>query len=119
MSNKRALKKRISEVCGDIARDAMLAAAIYRKDIDTKKIDDVLRNLAELQEETLVKSNFSFDKSEREFETRAAYRKARRDYFATAYDKLNKDFVERAVAIVKELNEAVPTEARKQVSELK
>ena len=116
MSNKRYLKKRILQVCGDIATEAILAAVIFAKEVDRDKINEVINDVAALQEATLVKSNFSFDKSPRDFEDKGAYRKARRKYFAEAYNRLNKDFVDQAVEIVKKLNEIVPENVRKTIS---
>lgn len=118
MANKRNLKKSIRQMCGDIATDALLAAVIFRKDVDRNKINEIINDVACLQEESLAKMSFSFDKTPRDFETVAEYRKARRKYFSAAYRKLYMDFITRAEKIVKELNSVVPEEARRTVSSL-
>lgn len=118
MANKRNLKKNIYAVCGDLASDALLAACLFEDKVDREKINAIINEIAALQEDTLRLVSFGYDKGARDFASAADYHAARRKYFATAYSKLNKDFVERAIAIVDQLNEVVPEEARKAVSAL-
>ena len=118
MANKRNLKKSVYTVCGDLASDALLASILFEDKVDGNKINTIINEIAALQEDTLALVSFSYDKTPRDFESNAAYRKARHKYFSTAYKKLNKDFLDRAIEIVKQLNEAVPEDARRVVSKL-
>lgn len=116
MANVREFKKRISLICEELATDALIAQTLFPDKIDESRINAIINEIAALQDDTIVLTNFSFDKGRKQFENEKAYRRARHEYFKTAYKKLEKDFVERANEIIKQLNEAVPTEARKVVS---
>lgn len=115
MATKRQLKKRISCVCGDLASDILLASHLF-DNVNREKVDEIINEIASLQENTRAKATFAFDKTEKDFETKAAYRAARRRYNATAYAKLRKDFGEQAMSIVKQMNEAIPADIRKKLS---
>lgn len=117
MANKRQLKKRVYSICGDLASDALIAGMLF-KEVNKEKINKIINDIADLQESTLAKATFSFDKAPRDFDNRAEYNKAHRKYFTEAYNRLNKEFIDRASKIVDELNEAVPADARKIVSSL-
>lgn len=117
MANKRDLKKSIREICGDLAMNALLARMAFPDKVDENAINSIINEIAALQEDTIALSSFSYDKTPKSFATPAEYRRARRAYFATAYKKLDKDFLDRAIEILKQLNEAVPSEVRKAVSE--
>lgn len=116
MANKRTLKKKISSICGALAADIVLAEYASDK-VDCKKVNEILTKIAELQDESLDHASFSFDKVAKDFPSVHAYRKARREYFAQAFKKLRTEFADKANAIVKEMNEVVPAEVRKAVSE--
>ena len=113
MSNIRNFKKNIYTICGDIAADALLAAYIFPKEVKKEAIDNIINELAALQEDTVALAAISFDRNEKSFENRAEYRKARHQYFKTAFNKLEKEFLDRAMEIVKQLNDAVPHDVRK------
>lgn len=112
MANKRQLKKRISYVCGDLAADILFAARLF-DGIDRGKVNEIVNEIAALQEDSRAKVSFSFDKSPRDFETRQAYRAARAAYNAAAFARLREEFSKRAMEIVKQMNEAVPADVRK------
>ena len=118
MANKRDLKKRVRMVCGDLASDALLASVLFTDKVDREKINKIINDIAELQEKTLARISFSYPKSRRDFETVAEYNRAHREYYATAFNKLNKDFLDEALEIVKHLNDVVPADARKVVSSM-
>lgn len=119
MANKRTLKKNISSICGAVAGDAIVAAHLDPK-VDRKKINDIVRRVAALQESSRARVTFWFDKSARDFGGDAyAYAKARRKYFRQAFDKLRSEFNHEIISILKELNEAVPAEVRKTVTPAK
>jgi len=115
MANKRQLKKRISRVCGDLAADLLLASYLF-DGVDREKVSNIINEIASLQEDSLAKASFSFDKVVRDYDTRSDYRTARRIYNAKAFAQLRKEFGERAMAIVKLMNEAVPADVRKMLT---
>ena len=115
MSSKRHLKKRINDICNNLADDIQHAAFLHN-DIDEQKVCDVLTDIARLQVESLAKVTFAFDKSAKDFETRRAYRAAMHKYKAAAYAKLRKEFADSAFEIVKRMNQLFPAEVRRLVS---
>lgn len=116
MANKRELKKRIKALCGDLASDALIATVLFPDKVETERINLIINEIAALQEDTLALTSFVYDRGRKDFANEGEYHRARRAYFATAYRKLNKDFIDRAIEIVRQLNEAVPEDARKAVS---
>lgn len=116
MANKRYLKKRIDHVCCDLSTDAFLAAEFFGDKVDAKKLNAIINEIAALEADTIALTSFTFDRTPSQFESMKEYRKARRKYYSTAYNKLNKDFIERAVAIVDQLNAAVPEDVRKVIT---
>ena len=118
MANKRGLKKRIKYICGDLASDALIASVLFPEKVDENKINAIINEIVALQEDTLALTSFVFDRGRREFANDGEYRAARKNYFSVAFKKLNKDFIERALEIVKQLNEVVPVDARRAVSKV-
>jgi len=112
MATKRQLKKRISCVCGDLASDILIASHLF-DGVDTKRVNEIINEIAALQEDARAKISFSFDKTPKDFDTPTAYRIARRRYNAKAFAQLRKEFGERAMAIVKQMNETIPADVRK------
>lgn len=108
MANKRTLKKQIRYICGDCAAECAMASEVI-PGIDCDKLTDAICSLAALQTDALSKVSFSFDKSRAEFDNAGAYRKARSAYYAAAYRKLREEFNEALLAIVKEMNSALPS----------
>ena len=107
MANKRELKKNIRLICGDIAGECIFSE--FALNADSQKISQVIINLADLQEESVQKVSFSYDKVEKDFETRKDYKKAKNRYFKNAYTALKKEFNDGIKEIVKELNETMPS----------
>lgn len=118
MANLRDLKKHVRIVCGDLAGDALLAAAIFPEKVDSERINSIINEIAALQEDTIALMSINFDRGRRDFVSPKEYRKERRKYFEVAFKKLEKDFLDRAIEIVNQLNDSVPADARKSVSEL-
>ncbi|MBO5779794.1 MAG: hypothetical protein J6R27_01640 [Muribaculaceae bacterium] len=107
MANKRILKKQIRYICGDVAAECIMSK-IFIPGVNQEKFDDIVIKIAELQTTALARTNVAFDKAPRDFESGAAYRKARKQYFAKAFSALKVGFEEQLNAIVKEMNEAMP-----------
>lgn len=110
-NNKRLLKKEIRMICGSLAGECVLAQ-VSIPGIDTNKFNDIIIELADLQQNALSRINFSFPQTEKAFENRSAYRKARDEYFKAAFKKLKAEFNAHIAAIVKQMNEALPQEQK-------
>lgn len=105
--NRRNLKKIIRYTCGDIAGECLFASNLIPQ-ADAAKLDQAIIDAAMLQTATLKRVGIDFDKTPGDFDTPAAYAKARRTYFAKAYAALKADFNKQVAAIVKEMNSALP-----------
>ncbi len=116
MANKRDLKKAIRNTCGAIALDMVQAREAFPA-ISIDAVRDVVLEAARLQITTLGHVGVSFDRTPKQFENGADYNKARRTFYKEAYRKLNADFIAGIEAIVKQMNEALPEEARKAIKE--
>lgn len=97
MANKRALKKRIQQVCGEAAVEVLvsLPEAPARK---------AVIQLAELQSRSLANVSFAYDRTPRDFANRHEYNIARAAYTRAAFNRLRSDFTKSLEAIVKEIN---------------
>lgn len=111
MATKRDLKKFISNTCGALAAEIILARAAFPS-IERGKVYDIVSDIAALQENTLPKVSIAYDKRAADFADYAEYRKARRTYFATAYDQLINKFEAGVADIVAKMNAALPDDVR-------
>lgn len=107
MANKRSLKKQIRYICGDIAGESLIAKALI-PGVDCDAMTQVIVKAAELQSTALCRTNISFDKTPKDFATIAEYRAARRKYYNQAFKKLSESFNNQVVAVVKDMNAAMP-----------
>ncbi len=111
MTNKRQLKKYVHYVCGDLAAEIILARRLF-DGYDNDAVNNIIIEIAALQETTIANVSFDFDKVAKDFESRAAYHKALRAYNHTAYGKLVEDFHKGVGEIVKKMNEITPQQVR-------
>lgn len=107
MANKRSLKKQIRYICGDIAGESLIAKALI-PGVDKDAMTQVMVKAAELQSTALCRANISFDKTPRDFDNMGHYRAARRKYYNHAFKKLSESFNNQLVAVVKDMNAAMP-----------
>lgn len=110
-SNKRLLKKEIRMICGALAGECVVAK-ITIPGIDPEELNQIIYELAGLQENALSRISFDFPQSPKSFENGHEYRKARKQYFAAAYRKLKGEFNAHIDAIVKKMNAALPAEQK-------
>lgn len=106
MSNLRQVKKNIHQLCGDIASECIVASTFYPS-VDDAKLADVVYEAAALQTKSIRKLSISFDKTPRDFENPAEYKKARRKYYREAIAALDSMFFKEAEGLVAQLNSAV------------
>lgn len=111
MSSKRSLKKLVRYMCGDMAAECIIAKNVV-PGVDAGVMSSIVVKIARLQDATLRKMSFSFDKVAADYESPAAYNKARSEYMAKAYRSLKGDFNKQVAEIVKEMNAALPQEQK-------
>lgn len=91
MQSKRDFKKQVRYICGDLVGECLLIGEICPDD-KVAEVEQLIVDLAVLQESTIAKADFSFDKARRDFDSTAAYNKARHAYYHEAYATLHKQF---------------------------
>ncbi len=111
MTSKRQLKKYFTNVCGALATECVMAAE-YVDGIDINAMDNVILEIARLQDHAVSRVSIAFDKAPSDFESGRAYTAARRAYFAEAFKALIMEFEEKVAAIVKEMNALLPAAQR-------
>lgn len=117
MPSKRKLKKRITDICADLATDILIASNY--ESVNPENVSKIITSIAELQQNSLSHVTFSFDKTPRDFDNRAEYNRARNAYIKAAYKRLRDDFAASATEIVKEMNLSVPADVREAVVNIK
>lgn len=111
MASIRKFKKQVRYACGDMAAETLIAS-YYINGFSRQDAEKIINDVANLQVDTLGKCKFYFDKVAADFANRSEYRKARRRYFKAAFNKLHDNFRQGMEAVVKEMNGALPTEAK-------
>ena len=103
-SNKRLLKKEIRMICGSLAGECVIAK-ITVPGINPEKINEIIYEIAALQQNALQRTNFDFPQTEKSFANAQEYHKARHDYFKS-------ELHHHVESIVKKMNEALPAEQK-------
>lgn len=111
MSSKRSIKKEVRYTCGNLAAECIIAKNIV-PGADAAALSNIVIKIAQLQDVTLRKISFAFDKVAKDFSDASIYRKERHAYVAKAFKSLRKDFNQHVLEIVKEMNAAIPAEQK-------
>ncbi len=114
MASRRQLKKKISYVCGELAAEILLASHML-ENVDRATVNKIVSEIAALQVNSRALVTVAFDKVPRDFDDRQAYNKARYTYYKQAFASLHKEFSEKVLVLVKDMNAAVPAEERKKL----
>lgn len=107
MANKRQLKKEIRYICGEVAAECALAKYLV-EDVNKDVLNDSLRDVAALQEETLSRVNVNFDKVPKNFDSIKAYNIAKNNFMDKAFKSLTDEFNKRVQEIIDKMNSALP-----------
>ena len=107
MANKRQLKKEIRYICGEVAAECALAKYLV-EDVNKDVLNDSLRDVAALQEETLSRVNVNFDKVPKNFDSLKAYNITKKNFMDKAFKSLTDDFNKRVQEIIDKMNSALP-----------
>ncbi|MCM1029440.1 MAG: hypothetical protein NC342_07200 [Pseudoflavonifractor sp.] len=111
MTSKRQLKKYLTETCGALAAECMIAEQ-YVDGIDCAAMDAIILDIARLQDHAVSRVSISFDKVPSDFDNGRAYSSARRAYFSDAFHRLVKEFDEKVADIIKAMNAQLPAAQR-------
>lgn len=119
MATKRQLKKKIAYVCGELAAEVLLAAHLMNG-VDRKAVNKIVNDIASLQTLALSRVSVAFDKVPADYAGDAAlFNKERTAYYKKAYASLKSDFGDKVLAIVKDMNAAVPASEREKLKAIK
>lgn len=110
MKNRRNLKKYIRLISGALAASVMETYYEYNC-IPHSEINDLLLEIARLQQTTLSKLSVTFDKTPSS-ENPETYRKERKAYYKKAIAALMNEFETKVAEIIKKINSKIPTEVR-------
>ncbi len=111
MANIRELKKEVRYVCGDLAVECLMARSCI-EGIDSARMEAIVGEIADLQQTSLSRVTFNFDKIPSDFASGREYRTARRAYFKKAYRSFREKFEEHVTDIVREMNATLPQEVK-------
>ena len=111
MANIRNLKKEVRYVCGDLAAECLMART-FIKGVDRDRMEEIVGDIAVLQENALEHASFGFDKTPADFASRAEFRAARRSYYKKAYKSFREKFEGHVTDIVRDMNAALPQDVK-------
>lgn len=111
MSNKRSLKKSIQIICGNLAGECCIAKLAI-PGIETEKMNGIIYQIAELQQNALHRVSVQFPQSPSAFESVKEYHVARRKFYNEAFKSIRNEFNNHVQAIVKEMNALLPAEQK-------
>ena len=111
MANKRQLKKAIKYACGEIAGECIVAANTL-ENTDVDQWDNIVINVALLQQEAVNRVSVDYDKTPSDFDNKKAYKKARRTYFKQV-EKALADYMHTQTEKVVEAMNALTPKAKK------
>lgn len=109
-ANRRLLKKEIHRICGALAGECVIAKLAI-PGIDCEKLNELIFQLAELQESAIQLVSVDFPQTPKSFASKKEYADARRSYYKASFAKLREHFNIRVQEILKEMNAAVPDAA--------
>lgn len=105
--NKREYKKAIGALGTGMCVEIFNIGATT-KNADADKIQQAISMVWNAMENTKKGANIFFDKSERDFENRQAYRVAKNAFSKALFSKLNADFETQLDEALKLVNAATP-----------
>lgn len=103
MQSKRDLKKQIHYICGDLVGECLIIGEVCPED-KLDELNQLIVDIAILQESTVSRMNFSFDKTEKNFSTPREFKLARNAFYHRAFSSLHKEFNDALSKIVHRMN---------------
>ena len=107
MASKRDLKKAIRYACGSMAGECIFAQDVFGQGKE-EEWDNIIVDVALLQEEAVNHVSVSFDKEPRNFANRHEYKKARRTYFKEVEKAIAKYMHDETDKVVAKMNALMP-----------
>ena len=107
MANKRQIKKAIRNACGDMAGECIFAQDFFGEGKE-EQWDQIIVNVALLQESALERVDVKFDRAPGSFASGSEYRKARRAFNRQAMKALKEYMHSETEKSVASMNELMP-----------
>jgi len=103
MSKKRNLKKFIRNLSEGVVV-CVLPAAVNLNKITEQRADEIIEEISIAQTRTLARLSAVYDKCQKDFATKAEFRKAKTAYYKELCLKARKEFVARMQTFLDEVN---------------
>lgn len=116
MVNKRDFKKYANALGSSVANE-MMVAYYNVEGIDRKAVAQAVEKVIGAIEEAKNNANRFFDRGPKSFADRKEYAVAKRNFFRSLFQKIEKDFNTQINEALKEFNAAVPESAKKAQAE--
>lgn len=111
MTNKRDFKKFANALGSSVANEMMMA--YYNVEgIDKKAVAEAVKKVIGAIEGAKNNANIFFDRGPKSFADRKEYAAAKRNFFRSLFQKIEKDFNDQINEALKEFNAAVPEAAK-------
>lgn len=111
MANKREFKKYV-DALGASVIDEMVSAYYNVEGADKDKISKAIQQVLGAVGAAKSHSNIFFDRGAKGFEDMKAYAKAKKEFFASLFDKIQTEFDEEVNEALKTFNSALPAEVK-------
>ena len=112
MANKRDFKKAIRYACGDIAGECIFAEQTF-EGVEPEKWDQIILNVALLQEEAVNRVGAKFDKAPKDFANKKEYKKARRTFYKGVEKEISEYMHTEIGKVAADMNSLMPTGIKK------
>ena len=111
MANKREFKKQTHALTAAVVND-MMASSFVSDKIDKEAIDNAIIKLLSASEAAIVKVNVKFDKTMKAFDSEKEYKKAKKSFYKTLFDKAGDEFIEKLKEAMADYNACFPSEVK-------
>lgn len=103
ITSKRDLKKHIRRIEEEVSM-VVIPAAFYTGLFTEEEASKALGDLAALTVQATTRLNITFDKAPKAFDSNDAYKKAKKNFYATAYAKALADYENGVNALLAPIN---------------
>ncbi len=111
MTNKRDFKKYANALGSSVAQE-MMTAYYNVEGIDREAVANAVKKVITAIEDAKNNANVFFDRGAKSFADHKEYAVAKRKFFRSLFQKIEKDFSDKINEALKEFNAAVPEAAK-------
>lgn len=115
--NKRDFKKTVDAIGANVCND-MMAVYYNVNGVDQEAISKAIGKVLGAVGAAKSHANVFFDKGHRAFNDMKQYTEAKRNFFRTLFQKINKDFADEINSALKDFNAAIPEDKRSAVEQV-